>query len=1503
MTAKKAIWFLIVAISFASSVFATNPVLVTPSQHPRDGFGEQSPVSTVDATFADKKLLVATCEAGREKDALMATHGELWVFGGDTMAACETKRLLGVPLGFIKEWRGQRGLWLVSSTIQSLCFQEVSNLVHDPAIVFTREAPLGISHDGAWHIEQSADKQDHELVDEKGTKRLKLGIKAPDAWFVFHPDLLVFAAIDSAARVVSCFRITKDGKLMSLGSIREEEMWGFVQAVCFSPDGSKLFVSFAGHDISMLALNSKQQQAINGSTRHGIAAMQFDEAGNLIVADIDGNIFPIDPVSLKVGPSQPIGMERVSCIVPLPGHQRRLILNRLGEGLIYDSTTESREGQISLLSHDGAWLAWVADGRFEGSEEGWQNAFWKFGDDASAMQPLECYFKDFYNPGLLIKSLTNNLEPASREMEDLHPTVATLSAAFDGKSSQDGRIATVRIKNEGTEAARDVRVFRNATLVSTIQTLQPAQEAQVSIKIRAGTNSITAYGFNQDDVRGNVAQVEVVGPDRLRRPGELYVLAIGINSYSGDSGLEPLSNAVHEARLIASLLNEGRNQIRKFTGDLKDSLDSQGKAGMGIESSSTARFERLFANSGPAHITELYNEKATKEQIVQEISRVAANAQPEDAMIIFFAGHGLLEDTNYVLCPADYIWAKNRKRDGRGEGISTADLNGALKGLEAEVSAIILTSCESGRVLDSGSDSRRGPLNARGFAQLAYEKGMYLFAAVKPNEGVQERMGTSLAAHALAEEALGEAAAGSGSFATEGIGLRQVLEYAVRRTPELDANGDSAPIGGLRMGGSGTPGAQPLLLRRKSPELSPLLLSLMPVRLDPITLEDPNEENPAKPAPPSPPPIFGSSIVPPVNRAGIIHKAVILPDGRVATADENGKLDLWQLPTLDHLASVEIQGPVSLASNPAGTRLACVTLQSDLFIVDATDLHVVHEFKGVLPSRYLLDGSVEWPSEDRIVGSGGGSVVLLNAEDGSLIKGFNHNGVRRAFLTGEPSRIVSISDFDGMVHVWNLTNAAADILHFATGHAEQIATDAETGRVAIFGTNGVVSVWDALSGRNVAKLQTGTNVGTVVFDRYERNIFVSIKGSFWSYDLASGSKTETFTSSAPYIGSGCVSDEFVIGAGLNHILAVWERGKKSPVASLIENTYFASLTFAADELFLGGRRGPWFVIEELGMTNRYFEQNEKLSGWARDETLLLGCTDHDATIWDPQMQKQIEHFDGAINAATASADGQHVTFLIKKATGGAELLHWQRETGKIVSVPFSGEPTDGTRLSPQGTYLLRYSGVTAHVIRMSDGSESEALPISPGGGLDFITAATFSNDELKVATSTQSETAIFAREDRKALRRLKIPNNDVLTAMTFSPADDWVACGDLSGGMSFCAVKHQTIIKLEPVLARVAAIGFNKTGSLFAALSEAGDVNLYSSPSGKKLCSVYRHFRPGTWIAVDDHNEFDAPKESWGLFRARTAAGTTVPLSDSREAHYHAGLVSELIRNSDATQP
>jgi len=124
-------------------------------------------------------------------------------------------------------------------------------------------------------------------------------------------------------------------------------------------------------------------------------------------------------------------------------------------------------------------------------------------------------------------------------------------------------------------------------------------------------------------------------------------------------------------------------------------------------------------------------------------------------------------------------------------GISDIELGAALEGIDAGQLALIIDACNSGQALES-DENRQGPFNSKGLAQLAYDKGIYFLTAAQRYQAALEnsRLGHGYLTYALIEEGLKQRKADFDPLDGE-ITLREWLDYAVNRVPELQAEATS----------------------------------------------------------------------------------------------------------------------------------------------------------------------------------------------------------------------------------------------------------------------------------------------------------------------------------------------------------------------------------------------------------------------------------------------------------------------------------------------------------------------------------------------------------------------------------------------------------------------------------------------------------------------------------------------------------------------------------------
>jgi uncharacterized caspase-like protein len=166
--------------------------------------------------------------------------------------------------------------------------------------------------------------------------------------------------------------------------------------------------------------------------------------------------------------------------------------------------------------------------------------------------------------------------------------------------------------------------------------------------------------------------------------------------------------------------------------------------------------------------------------------------EPEDAVFIYFAGHGTAHGQRFYLIPHDLGYmGKRTELDAEGlrtmleHSISDEELEQAVEGIDADKLLMVIDACNSGQALEA-EERRRGPMNSKGLAQLAYEKGMYILTAAQGYQAALEvsQLGHGLLTYALVEEGLKQVAADSDPNDGQ-IVVREWFDYAMTRVPNM----------------------------------------------------------------------------------------------------------------------------------------------------------------------------------------------------------------------------------------------------------------------------------------------------------------------------------------------------------------------------------------------------------------------------------------------------------------------------------------------------------------------------------------------------------------------------------------------------------------------------------------------------------------------------------------------------------------------------------------------
>ena len=479
----------------------------------------------------------------------------------------------------------------------------------------------------------------------------------------------------------------------------------------------------------------------------------------------------------------------------------------------------------------GDWLVDSPAGLFDGSPRGWARISWRGAENQFDSASGELFFNDFYRPGLLGELLAGSSPEPARvisQMDRRQPAV-TIEVSAAGERAAMVRIV-VREAPAGAaggrgSGARDLRLFRNGLLLKAWRgdlALDSSGSAtfETTVPVTAGENRLTAYAFNAQNVR-SAEPLAVFQSAAAPRQGVAYVLAIGINEYANPDF--NLKYAVADAEALAARIAAKQQGLKQFSAVhtvlLTNREATRAHIRLALDLLSGARSGPLPPGT-PASLSSI------------------RRAEPEDTVIISFAGHGVSTSDRFYFIPYDLGYTGPRSAIGPNlqrvldNGISDQDLDRALEPLDARHLVLVIDACQSGQALSS-DDERRGPMNSRGLAQLAWEKGMSILAAAQGYQAAleSEKLGHGYLTFALVEEALNSPVADSTPPDGQ-ITSTEWLEYATRRVPLLQVEAleqareaNRALTFANSLHGAGRPQLQTprLFTRREAPQI-PLIM-------------------------------------------------------------------------------------------------------------------------------------------------------------------------------------------------------------------------------------------------------------------------------------------------------------------------------------------------------------------------------------------------------------------------------------------------------------------------------------------------------------------------------------------------------------------------------------------------------------------------------------------------------------------------------------------------------
>jgi len=581
-----------------------------------------------------------------------------------------------------------------------------------------------------------------------------------------------------------------NGKILAIGN----QLWNFpaltllrsldvAGAITFSPDGKTLATE--SEDAVRL------RDVTTNSVRHVLkmtGSVSFSPDGEILAIE---NKDAVTLVSVTTGAVLHTLNGSGSVSFSLDGKYLANGLTATSDGstiTIWEVGSGKEAARLTSLNWQD-WIVVTPDGLFDGTPASWSRIIWRFNNNTFNYAPVEAYFNDFYYPNLLndITAGKRPQAPSSISEKDRRcPELKIRLANAQPNATITSRTVKVLIEvSDSLAGAQDVRLFRNGSLVKVwpgdVLNGRTTSSLEMTIPIVAGENRLTAYAFNPDNIKSSDASLVINGADSLKRAGTLYVIAVGVGNYANSA--YNLNYTPADAKIFGEEMRRQQEALQR---------------------EKLSRYEHV-------RVVTLLNQQATKANILLALGRLSGAdngklgesapsaladlqpSQPEDGVVVYFSGHGTAQKDRFYLIPHDIGYMGSRK-DVSDEGVQTilshsisdVELEESFRAIDASEILLVIDACNSGQALQS-DDWRRGPMNTKGLAQLAYEKGMYVLTASQSIELAFESdvLKSSYMTYALIEEGLKRRIKIADANRDGQVWLREWFDYVVQRVPRM----------------------------------------------------------------------------------------------------------------------------------------------------------------------------------------------------------------------------------------------------------------------------------------------------------------------------------------------------------------------------------------------------------------------------------------------------------------------------------------------------------------------------------------------------------------------------------------------------------------------------------------------------------------------------------------------------------------------------------------------
>jgi len=433
------------------------------------------------------------------------------------------------------------------------------------------------------------------------------------------------------------------------------------------------------------------------------------------------------------------------------------------------STEDGGDVATILGFDDGSWIAYTPQGYYYGTDKAPRHVAWRVGN---RVYDFDQFFDRFCRPDVVVRALWGEkvqAEASIARSSSPPPKVAILSPRQGDKLEKPDIDLVVDVQDTGG-GIDEIRVYQNGKAVESAAAdrgVKPVTEyanaRHYRVSLLDGKNVFRVVAFSKDRVQSAPEEVSV---ELVAAPKKaaLHVLTVGINRYE-NSGLN-LQFPLLDAEGIAAYFRKNGSQLFR-------ALD----------------------------IFELHDTDATRANILGAFQTLRSKAQPQDVVVLYFAGHGDARENNWYFIPYEVTHPEDDQEVTR-EGVSATTLAEIVKSIPAQKVLLLLDACYAGSALTAF----RGIEDRKALEQLARSSGIYIVAASSKDQQAVElpQLGHGVFTYVVLKGLEGEAVARQQDHRVTALSLSLYIdsqlpeisqEYkAQRQYPVIQSTGMDFPL-------------------------------------------------------------------------------------------------------------------------------------------------------------------------------------------------------------------------------------------------------------------------------------------------------------------------------------------------------------------------------------------------------------------------------------------------------------------------------------------------------------------------------------------------------------------------------------------------------------------------------------------------------------------------------------------------------------------------------------